>query len=111
MTLIKNITLFVLIAVLMLSCNDSEKNISEEIFNNSDVYTLDKVWPNLPNDFNLGTPVGLGLNSKGNIIVFHRSGRVWETNPISNLPVIKENTISEIDLCSSSQYFKSSVAF
>ncbi|OIQ27071.1 MAG: hypothetical protein BM564_13465 [Bacteroidetes bacterium MedPE-SWsnd-G2] len=81
----------------MLSCNNSEKNISEEVFNNSDVYTLDKDWPNLPNDFNLGSPVALGLNSKGNIIVFHRSGRVWDTNPISNLPIIKENTISEID--------------
>ena len=97
MKLINKISLFVLIAVLMLSCKDSEKNISEEVFNNSDVYTLDTNWPNLPNDFNLGTPVGLGLNSKGNIIVFHRSGRVWESNPISDLPVIKENTISEID--------------
>lgn len=81
----------------MFCCKQSEKNISEKVFNNSDVYTLDKDWPDLSNGFNLGTPAGLGLNSKGNIIVFHRSGRVWETNPISNLPVIKENTISEID--------------
>ncbi len=97
MKLIKKNSLFLLIVVLVLSFKKSEKNISEEVFNNSDVYTLDKDWPNLPNDFNLGTPVGLGLNSKGNIIVFHRSGRVWETNPISHLPIIKENTISEID--------------
>ena len=97
MKLIKNISHFVLAAVLMLSCKDSEKNISEEVFNNSNVYALDKDWPKLPNDFNLGTPVGLGLNSKGNIIVFHRSGRLWETNSISHLPVIEETTISEID--------------
>lgn len=86
-----------LIAFLMFCCKQSEQNISEKVFNNSDVYTLDKDWPDLSNKYNLGTPAGLGLNSKGNIIVFHRSGRVWETNPISNLPVIKENTISEID--------------
>ena len=97
MKLIKTISLLLLIIVLMLSCKDSEKNISEEVYNNSDVYILDKDWPNLPNDFNLGTPVGLGLNSKGNVIVFHRSSRVWETNPISDLPVIEENTITEID--------------
>ncbi|SHH80008.1 peptidyl-alpha-hydroxyglycine alpha-amidating lyase family protein [Winogradskyella jejuensis] len=97
MKLIKNISILLLITISILSCKDSEKNISEEVYNNSDVYTLDIDWPNLPNDFNLGTPAGLGLNSKGNIIVFHRSSRVWETNPISHLPVIEENTISEID--------------
>lgn len=97
MKVIKTISLLLPIIVLMLSCKDSEKNISEEVYNNSNVYILDKDWPNLPNDFNLGTPAGLGLNSKGNVIVFHRSSRVWETNPISHLPVIEENTITEID--------------
>ena len=93
----KYISLLLLIAVTIVSCKESEKNISEEVYNNSNVYTLDEDWPNLPDDFTLGTPAGLGLNSKGNLLVFHRASRVWETDAISHLPVIEENTITEID--------------
>jgi len=93
----KYISLLLLIAVTIVSCKESEKNISEEVYNNSDVYTLDEDWLHLPDDFILGTPAGLGLNGKGNLIVFHRASRVWETDAISHLPVIEENTITEID--------------
>ena len=97
MELKKTSILFLLVVVLILSCKDSEKNISEQVFKNSNAYTLVNDWPNLPDTFTLGSPTGLGLDSAGNIIAFHRSGRVWETNAISHLPVIKENTVSVID--------------
>ena len=97
MKLSNKTSLVLLIAVIILGCKKSENNISEEVFNNSNVYTLEEAWPNLPTDFILGAPVGLGLNSKGNIVVFHRASRVWETDTISHLPLIEENTISEID--------------
>jgi len=64
---------------------------------NADHYELVKDWPNLPDNFTLGSPSGLGLDTHGNIVVFHRSGRKWESMPISHLPLIKENTISTID--------------
>lgn len=93
----QNNILYFLLVLLLLGCKNSEKNKIEKEPEHSDSYVLVKDWPNLPANFTLGSPTGLGLDSKGNIIAFHRSGRTWETMPISNLPVIKENTISVID--------------
>ncbi|WP_191859521.1 peptidyl-alpha-hydroxyglycine alpha-amidating lyase family protein [Hanstruepera ponticola] len=93
----QNKILFFLVALLILGCKHSEKNKSEQEIINSDSYVLVKDWPKLPDNFILGSPTGLGLDSKGNIIAFHRSGRAWLTMPISHLPLIQENTISIID--------------
>lgn len=96
MKLKRNGTFILLIAFLILGCKNAEKKTVRES-DNSDSYVLVNDWPNLPDNFTLGSPTGLGLDSKGNIIAFHRSGRTWETMPISHLPLIKENTISLID--------------
>lgn len=93
----QNSILFFLTAFLIFGCKDSEKSRPEQETKKSDSYVLVNDWPKLPDNFSLGSPTGLGLNSEGNIIAFHRSGRTWETMPISHLPVIEENTISKID--------------
>ncbi|WP_179354764.1 peptidyl-alpha-hydroxyglycine alpha-amidating lyase family protein [Winogradskyella vidalii] len=93
----QNSVLFFLITLLIFGCKNPEKNKPEQESKNSDSYVLVNDWPKLPDNFTLGSPTGLGLDSEGNIIAFHRSGRTWETMPISHLPVIKENTISKID--------------
>ncbi len=93
----QNSILFFLVALLILGCKNSEKNKTEQESKNSDSYVLVNDWPKLPYNFTLGSPTGLGLDSEGNIIAFHRSGRTWETMPISHLPVIEENTISKIN--------------
>ena len=95
MKLKPNGILIILIAFLILSCKNSEKKTEQES-ENFDSYVLVNDWPNLPDNFTLGSPTGLGLDGEGNIIAFHRSGRTWETMPISHLPVIEENTISKI---------------
>lgn len=89
--------LYFLLALLVLGCKSPEKKEAEKEFENSDSYDLVNDWPKLPDNFTLGSPTGLGLDTDGNIIAFHRSGRIWETMPISHNSFIKENTISKID--------------
>lgn len=93
----KNSILYILSVLLLLGCKNPENKEAEKESENVDSYVLVDDWPKLPDDFTLGSPTGLGLDSEGNIIAFHRSGRIWDTMIISNLRVIKENTISKID--------------
>lgn len=93
----QNSILFCITAILILGCKNAIKKNPDQESNNSDTYALVNDWPRLPANFTLGSPTGLGLDSKGNIIAFHRSGREWKTMPISHKSAIKENTISKID--------------
>jgi DNA-binding beta-propeller fold protein YncE len=48
-------------------------------------------WPELPKGRVLGAAAGVAVNSKGEVLVFHRAGRVWsEPLPLTpiNLPTI-----------------------
>jgi len=89
--------LYFLLALIVLGCKNPEKKEVKKESENSDSYVLVKDWPKLPDNFTLGSPTGLGLDTEGNIIVFHRSGREWKSMPISHISLIKENTISKID--------------
>lgn len=80
---------------MILGCKDSEKSNPEQQTKNSDSYVLVKDWPDLPDDFILGNPTGLGINSDNNIVVFHRASRVWQ-EPMPE-DEIQENTITVID--------------
>lgn len=93
----QNSILFIVTAFLILGYKSFKKNETKQESKNSASYVLVNDWPKLPDNFTLGSPTGLGLDSKGNIIAFHRSGKVWKTMPISDLSVINENTISKID--------------
>jgi len=94
----KEISVFYfLIAFIVLGCNSPEKKETKRKAISSEYYELVKDWPRLPGNFTLGSPTGLGLDTNGNIIVFHRSGRVWDSMPISHLSLIAKNTISTID--------------
>jgi len=89
--------LYLLITLLIFGCGNSEKKEQKGMTINSDYYELVNDWPKLPDNFTLGSPSGLGIDTDGNIIVFHRPGRGWDSMPILHLPLIKENTISKID--------------
>ena len=92
----RNITTFYFLTILLITgCGESkEKKITEEILK-SDSYELVKDWPNLPEDFLLGMPTGLGKDSDNNIVVFHRAGRPWQFPPPENK--IEKNTILTLD--------------
>jgi peptidylamidoglycolate lyase len=40
-------------------------------------YELVINWPQLPKDFKLGNPTGIGIDTGQNIVVFHRGERAW----------------------------------
>ena len=93
----QNSIFYFLLAILIFGCKNSEKIKPEKESKKSDSYVLDNDWPKFPDNFNLGNPTGLGLDTNGNIIAFHRSGRTWDTDIITDLSLIGENTISTID--------------
>ncbi len=78
---------YCLIIISLCACRQRESSVQT----GSDGYILVQDWPNLSKDFVLGNPTGLGIDSKSNIVVFHRASRVWQ----SPMPVdkIQENTI------------------
>ncbi|MES2136963.1 MAG: peptidyl-alpha-hydroxyglycine alpha-amidating lyase family protein [Pseudomonadota bacterium] len=52
-------------------------------------------WPVLPPGEVLGSSAGVGVNSRGNILVFHRAGRTW-SEPLPT-DAIGKPTIIELD--------------
>jgi peptidylamidoglycolate lyase len=52
-------------------------------------------WPVLPAGHMLGQCVGVGVDSRGNVLVFHRSGRTWST-PFPTEPIAAP-TVSVLD--------------
>lgn len=59
-------------------------------------YELVKGWPRLSQHFELGNPTGLGIDSKQNLIVFHRADREW---PLFGMPdeLIGKKTLLVLD--------------
>lgn len=66
----------------------SEPNTKYELVNN---------WPSLPDSLVLGNPMGIGIDSRNHIFIFHRAGRKWPL--IGSMPKspIAANTILELD--------------
>lgn len=95
MKLKQNGILFFLTAFLILGCKDSEKSKPEQETKKSDSYVLVEDWPDLPDDYILGNPTGLGTDSNNNLVIFHRASRVWQ-EPMPE-DKIQENTITVID--------------
>lgn len=56
-------------------------------------YELVKNWPQLPADFVLGNPTGIGIDSNQNVFVFHRAYRKWPANNIMPDTAISSNAI------------------
>lgn len=52
-------------------------------------------WPALPANHLLGQCVGVGVDSRSNVLVFHRSGRTW-SSPFPTEPIASP-TVSVID--------------
>ncbi len=84
----------ILLATLFFGCNtlNTKKSTAN---NNSYTYELVEDWPQLPADFILGNPTGIGVDSLQNIFVFHRAGRLW-TDPMPD-SVISAKTIVVLD--------------
>jgi len=65
--------------------------------NASTKYELVNNWPQLPENFVLGNPTGIAIDTNQNIVVFHRAYRKWPL--VGSLPqsFITDNTILILD--------------
>ncbi|MCM5663182.1 peptidyl-alpha-hydroxyglycine alpha-amidating lyase family protein [Galbibacter mesophilus] len=59
-----------------------------------DVYELVENWPKFPKGFSIGQPSGLGMDSQGNLIVFHRANAVAGDTTLNKIQV---NTLLKIN--------------
>lgn len=84
--------ILLLSACLAISCNTHEQSAPNQVH-----YTLVQHWPALPAGFVLGNPTGIGIDTSGNVLVFHRAGRTWPL--ISPMPdtYITGKTVLVID--------------
>jgi len=87
----------ILLLLLITSCSNTKQYEKLNTPDSLPAYQLIKDWPHLPQDYNLGNPTGIGLDSAQHIFVFHRAGRTWPL--IAPMPgsLIPDNTILEID--------------
>lgn len=54
-------------------------------------------WPVLPPGELLGAVTGVGVDSRGAVVVFHRAGRLWPADDILDLTPIAQPTIAVFD--------------
>lgn len=89
-------TRFYLLLLFFLSCNNSEQT-PLQIIDRPKSYILEKDWLKLPDNYELGNPTGIGIDTNQNIFIFHRGGREWPL--IGSMPdtYISDKTIVEID--------------
>jgi peptidylamidoglycolate lyase len=55
-----------------------------------------KDWPDLPASLKLGNPTGMGIDSAGHLLVFHRASKKWPLRGFSK-KLIPDATIIEVD--------------
>ncbi|MEM1121618.1 MAG: peptidyl-alpha-hydroxyglycine alpha-amidating lyase family protein [Bacteroidota bacterium] len=94
MSLKKTLFPLLILLIIVTSCGNKLKEVTQsraEI----PIYQFATNWPNLPTDFELGNPTGLGINKDNNIVAFHRAGIPWQKT-MRKIP-IQKNTILIID--------------
>jgi peptidylamidoglycolate lyase len=61
-------------------------------------YQWQKDWPQLPAGLKLGNPTGMGIDSAGHLLVFHRASKKWPLIGSFSKDLIADATILELDL-------------
>jgi peptidylamidoglycolate lyase len=60
-------------------------------------YQRQKDWPDLPAGLVLGNPTGMGIDSAGHLLVFHRASKKWPLLGSFSKDLIPDATILELD--------------
>lgn len=96
MTITKTLScLGLLVIIFFTSCNNNPGTDEKNKISASSSYELVKDWPQLSEGYVLSQPTGIGIDSSGNIFVFHRTGRRW-TEPFPD-SLISMNTVLMLD--------------
>ena len=64
---------------------------------NRPVYRVVHGWPVLPDGESLGSVSGVGVDSHGNVFVFHRANRMYPPNDVLELTTITRPTVDVFD--------------
>src|SRR6185437_10753808 len=83
--------------LLLCSCSDVGQSTALCVSDSSQRYALMADWPQLPKGYLLGNPSGIGIDSKGNIVLFHRACKKWPVLFPFSSAVIPENTVLVLD--------------
>ncbi|THD68784.1 hypothetical protein E7Z59_00190 [Robertkochia marina] len=74
---------------------NSSESIQKTIDSKNVSYRLAEGWPLMSPTFKLGNPTGIGIDSNGDVIIFHRANRIW-TEPMPK-DLIDRNTVVKLD--------------
>jgi len=83
------------IGTLFINCTSTTTATTQENIKDAANYELVKDWPQLPQEYKLSQVTGIGIDTKQNIFLFHRTGRRW-TEPFPD-SLISSNTIVQLD--------------
>lgn len=81
------------ITTMIYSCQSNHS--ATQVSSNDTKYEAVKGWPQLSEGYVLSQPTGIGIDTSGNIFVFHRTGRTW-TEPFPD-SLISLNTVLMLD--------------
>lgn len=96
MTITKIFSCLCLLTVIVItSCNSNTNSNTKNKTSASPAYEVVKDWPQLSEGFVLSQPTGVGIDTSGNIFVFHRTGRTW-TDPFPD-SLISMSTVLMLD--------------
>jgi peptidylamidoglycolate lyase len=87
--------LCVLLIIVGTGCNNNNNPDTKNKISASSAYEMVKGWPQLSEGYVLSQPTGIGIDTSGNIFVFHRTGRTW-TEPFPD-SLISMNTVLMLD--------------
>ena len=87
--------LFLVLAFFFIDCNNIGNTDKKNTSSGSLKYELVKDWPQLPQGYILSQVTGVGIDTSGNIFLFHRAGRHW-TEPFPD-SLISNNTVLLLD--------------
>jgi len=89
--------IILLLAAVIVVCYFLQPSKTGQGQDKSIVYKQEKYWPQLPSNFKLGNPTGLGIDTNQNIFVFHRADRTWPLLGAMPTTAISSNTILMLD--------------
>ena len=94
---IRNIYYCLFFSVLFfIACNSHQNNVAKGQYNLAG-YQLLKNWPQLPDNFSLGNPTGIGIDTNQHIFIFHRADRTWPLTGSMPDTFISSKTILMLD--------------
>jgi peptidylamidoglycolate lyase len=90
-------SLITILIICLYACKGTQQGEMISVASSTNSYQLVQAWPSLPADYILGNPVGIGIDTAQNIVVFHRADREWPLLGSMPTSFITKKTIIVLD--------------